>query len=157
MSEKVSYRLAREDDFPKAMEYYSNLNKHFQKTGYLLPSPDNIGQLWLDSFVRTLGRFSIMYVAEVEGKMVGFILARIKRLPPYMGGVMVGEISDMWIEEDFRRLGIGKHLSTLCLDWLKKQKVHSVEIQVLVGNEASWKLYEGFGFVMDYFHGRLIL
>jgi ribosomal protein S18 acetylase RimI-like enzyme len=157
MSDEVSYRLAREEDYPIAMKFYSLLNKHFQKTGYLLPSPENIGQLWLDSFVRTLGRFSIMYVAEGEGRVVGFILARIKRLPPYMGGVMVGELSDMWIEEEYRRLGIGKQLSVLCLDWLKEQKVHSVEIQVLVGNDASWKLYENFGFVLDYRHARLML
>lgn len=157
MSDEIKYRLAREEDFPIIMEFYTYLNKHFQKTGYLLPSPEDIGQLWLDSFVRTLGRFSILYVAEVNDRVIGFILARIKRLPPYMGGAMVGEISDMWIEENFRRLGIGKQLSILCLDWLKEQKVHSVEIQVLVGNKASWKLYEGFGFVRDYWHARLNL
>jgi len=60
LSEEVIYRLATESDYPVAMELYTFLNKHYQKTGYLLPSPENIGRLWLDTFVRTLGRFSIM-------------------------------------------------------------------------------------------------
>ena len=157
MSEEVNYRLATESDYPVAMEFYAFLNKHYQKTGYLLPSPENIGRLWLDTFVRTLGRFSIVYVAQVEGRVVGFSLARIKCLPPYMGGVMVGELGDIWVVEEYRRLGIGKQLSILCLDWLKEQKVHSVEVKVLVGDEASWKLYESFGFVTDFRDARLML
>ncbi len=41
-------------------------------------------------FRRTLGRYSVLYVSEVDGEMVGFIVARIKRVPEYLGGVMVG-------------------------------------------------------------------
>ena len=152
---KVTYREATEADFPKMMQYYSQLNQHFHRFGYRLPVPENIGEAWLDTFKRTLGKFSIAFVAEYQGKVVGFLLARIKRLPPYMGGLLVGELSDEWIEPEVRRLGAGAHMCHMALDWLRKQKVHSVEIQVLNGNEASWNMLSAMGFKQEFRVGRM--
>ncbi len=152
----VHYRLATEADFPILMEFYTKLNQFFYQVGYRLPHPQNVGEVWLDSFRRTLGRFSRVDVAEIDGRVVGFMLCRIKRVPAYMGGVLVGELSDMWIEPEARRLGIGDKLSRLALNWLRQQGVHSVEIQVLRDNEASWKLYERMGFKLEFRVGRLL-
>lgn len=84
------------------------------------------------------------------------MLCRIKRVPPHMGGVLVGELSDMWIIPEARRLGIGDRLSRQALAWLREQGVHSVEIQVLRDNEASWKLYDRMGFQLEFRVGRLL-
>lgn len=152
----VQFRLATEADFPVLMEFYTKLNTYFYQMGYRLPHPDNVGEVWLDSFRRTLGKFSRVDIAEIDGRVVGFMLCRIKRVPAYMGGVLVGELSDMWIEADARRLGIGDKLSRLALNWLREQGVHSVEIQVLRDNEASWKLYDRMGFKLEFRVGRLL-
>ena len=152
----VNYRLATEADFPVLVEFYTKLNQFFYQVGYRLPHPENVGEVWLDSFRRTLGRFSRVDIAELDGRVVGFMLSRIKRVPAYMGGVLVGELSDMWIEPEARRLGIGDKLSRLALNWLREQGVHSVEIQVLRDNEASWKLYERMGFKLEFRVGRLL-
>ncbi|HSF82382.1 MAG TPA: GNAT family N-acetyltransferase [Anaerolineales bacterium] len=153
---RVSYREARPEDFPILINWYTQLNTHFYRLGYRLPHPENVGQVWLESFQRTLGRFSNVFIAEVEGKAAGFMLCRLKRVPAYMGGVLVGELSDMWIEADARRMGIGDRLSRLALAWLREQGAHSVEIQVLKDNEASWKLYERMGFQLEFRLGRLL-
>jgi len=151
------FREVQETDLPVVVAYYAKLNSAFHDMGYMVPSPENVGELWLDSFHRTLGKFSMIHIAEGDGKIAGFMLSRIKQLPPYMGGVLVGELSDMWIEPEFRRLGIGRKLSDLAIDWLKMHPIHSIEIQVLVGNEASYKLYESMGFVCDFRHARLLV
>jgi RimJ/RimL family protein N-acetyltransferase len=153
--DEVTYRLAAQADFPLLCEYYTKLNAFFRTLSFRLPEVENVGQVWLASFERTLGRFSVVYVAEMDGEVVGFMLGRIKRVPPYLGGVLVGELSDMWIEGPARRLGVGDKLSRLTLDWLREQGTHSVEIQVLVGNEASWKLYERMGFQPEFRQARL--
>lgn len=153
---QVSYRQAVEADFPAIREMYEHLNDYFYRLGYRLPHPENVGDTWLDSFRRTLGRFSNVIVAEIDGRVVGFMLCRLKRVPQYMGGVLVGELSDMWIAPEARRLGIGDRLSRLSLDWLRAQGAHSVEIQVLRDNEASWKLYERMGFQLEFRVGRLL-
>ncbi|GAB4523899.1 MAG: hypothetical protein Fur0018_07000 [Anaerolineales bacterium] len=152
----LTYRTAVESDFPTLVEMYAQLNTYFYGMGYRLPHPENVGQVWLDTFRRTLGRFSQVFVAEMEGEVVGFMLCRVKRVPAHMGGVLVGELSDMWIVEKARRMGIGDKLSRLALDWLRAQDVHSVEIQVLRDNEASWKLYERMGFQLEFRVGRLL-
>lgn len=152
----VHYRPATEVDYPIIKEMYVLLNDHFYKTGYHLPQPDDIGEAYLESFRRTLGRFTYAYVAEVEGKVVGYILCRVKRVPIYFGGVVVGELSDMWIVPEARRLGVGDQLSRLALEWLRQQNVHSVEIQVLNANEASWRLFERMGFKLEFRVARLL-
>ena len=124
--------------------------------GYRLPHPENVGEEWLDSFRRTLGRFSNVFIAEVEADVVGFMLCRLKRVPAYMGGVLVGELSDMWIDSSARRMGIGDKLSRLAMDWMRQQGAHSIEIQVLRENEASWKLYERMGYQLEFRVGRLL-
>ncbi|MDD2694923.1 MAG: GNAT family N-acetyltransferase [Anaerolineales bacterium] len=151
-----NYREASAADFPVLVEMYTKLNEHFYRLGYRLPHPPDVGQVWLESFQRTLGRFSNVYVAELEGRLVGFMLCRVKRVPAYMGGALVGELSDMWIEAEARRMGIGDRLSRLALDWLRAQGMHSVEIQVLKDNEASWKLYDRMGFQLEFRVGRLL-
>lgn len=152
----VNYRTVEETDLPIIKGMYVQLNGYFYKLGYRLPHPENVGEVWLDSFRRTLGRFSNVIVAEIDGLVVGFMLCRIKRVPQYMGGVLVGELSDMWIDSSARRMGVGDQLSRLSIQWLRDQGVHSVEIQVLRDNEASWKLYERMGFQLEFRAGRLL-
>lgn len=154
---EINYRLATESDLPVIVSYYEKLDDFFHEHGYNFPKLENVGQLWLESFQRTLGRYSIIFVAEIEGKVVGFMLGRVKRVPPYMGGMLVGEVSDMWIEPEARRLGIGEKLSELTIDWLREQKVHSVEARILEVNLPSTKLYTKMGFQPELRQYRLML
>jgi hypothetical protein len=109
MSE-VTYRLGTEEDFPIVKEFYVKLDGVFRHFGLRLPEHEDLGQAYLDSFSRTLGRFSHLIVAEMDGEVVAYGLMRIKRTPPYFGGVMVGEIADAWIEPKARRLGVGEKI-----------------------------------------------
>ncbi len=143
---EVAYRLAQEGDLPVIAGMYDKMDAFFRQLTYRFPEVENVGQVWLDSFRRTLGRYSIVYVCELEGRLAGFMLGRVKRVAPYLGGVMVGELSDMWVEPQARRLHIGEELSRLTIEWLRRQNVHSVEIQILEGNEPIWRLYEKMGF-----------
>ncbi len=165
----ISTRTATEADFPVIMEMYELLNAYFYQMGYRLPHPENVGQVWLDSFRKTMGRFSNVFIAEltdpeerehnssVRGtRIAGFMLCRLKRVPATMGGVIVGELSDMWIIPEARRMGLGDKLSRLAIDWLRSQDAHSIEIQVLRDNDASWKLYDRMGFQLEYRVGRLL-
>ena len=83
------YREAVEADFPVVAALYEKLDNLLRQHTYSFPRVEKVGELWLDMFRRTLGRFSVLYVAELEGEIVGFIVARLKRVPEYLGGVMV--------------------------------------------------------------------
>lgn len=153
---QVNYRFATQDDFPALVEMYTLLNAYYYEVGYRMPHPENVGEAWLDSFRRTLGRFSVVTVAEIDHKVVGFMLGRLKPVPAYMGSVVVGQFSDMWVYPEARRLGVGEKLSRLTIDWFREQKVHSVEVEMLRENDAIWRLYDRMGFKIEYRVARLM-
>mgnify|MGYP001160574493 CR=1 FL=1 len=151
----VVYREAVEADFPAVAAFYDKLDKLYRQYTYNFPEVANPGELWLDMFRRTLGRFSIMYVSELENELVGFIVARLKRVPEYLGGVMVGELKDMWVEPKVRRLRIGEKLLHMAIQWCREQNVHSCEAQILMGNEPIIKLIEYLGMKKEITQFRL--
>jgi GNAT superfamily N-acetyltransferase len=151
----VTYREATEADFPAVAALYEKLDDLLRQHTYSFPMVENVGQLWLDMFRRTLGRFSVLYVAEYEGEIVGFIVARLKRVPEYLGGVMVGELKDMWVEPKVRRLGIGEKLLRMAIEWCRAQKVYSCEAQILLGNEPIIRLVEYLGMKKELYQLRL--
>jgi ribosomal protein S18 acetylase RimI-like enzyme len=149
-------RSATESDLAAVAILYERVDAAYRNYAYLFPEVDQVGQAWLESFRRTLGRFSVLYVAEMEGQLVGFTLGRIKRVPPHRGGVLVGEISDIWVEAPARRLGLGKRLTQMAIDWLMAQNVHSVEAQILEGNGPSLNLFDKLGFQSELRQVRLL-
>ncbi len=155
MSE-VTYRLAEEDDLAGAADLYEQVDAAYRSYAYRFPEVEKVGLAWLESFQRTLGRFSVLYIAAMNHQMIGFSLGRIKRVPPHRGGVLVGEISDIWVEPQARKLGVGEHLTQLAVDWLMGQNVHSVEAQILDGNAPSWKLFGKLGFQSELRQIRLL-
>jgi GNAT superfamily N-acetyltransferase len=154
--EDVIYREATEADFPVVASMYAKLDQLLRQHTYTFPAVENVGELWLDMFRRTLGRFSVLYVAEYQGEVVGFIVARVKRVPEYLGGVMVGELKDMWVEHKVRRLGIGEKLLRLAIEWCRLQKVYSVEAQILLGNEPIIQLVEYLGLKKELYQFRML-
>jgi GNAT superfamily N-acetyltransferase len=152
----VIYRQATEADFPIVASMYAKLDQLLRQHTYTFPEVENVGELWLEMFRRTLGRFSVLYVAEHQGEVVGFIVARVKRVPEYLGGVMVGELKDMWVEPKVRRLGIGEKLLRMAIEWCREQKVYSVEAQILLGNEPIIKLVEHLGMKKELYQLRMM-
>lgn len=153
--DRVIYRQATDEDLPAVASLYDKLDQFLREHTYTFPQVENVGELWLDMFRRTLGRFSVLYVAEYEGEIVGFIVARLKRVPAYLGGVMVGELKDMWVEHKVRRLGIGEKLLRLAIEWCRDQDVHSLEAQILLGNEPIIKLVEYLGMKRELYQMRM--
>jgi GNAT superfamily N-acetyltransferase len=151
----VIYREASEADFPIVEAMYAKEDELLRQYTYAFPAVENVGHLWMDTFRRTLGRFSVLFVAEVDGEVVGFIVARLKRVPEYLGGVMVGELKDMWVEKPVRRLGIGEQLLRRAIEWCRAQNVYSVEAQILLGNEPIIKLVEYLGMKKELYQFRM--
>jgi len=151
----IIYREAVEADFPAVAALYAKLDQLLRQYTYSFPAVDNVGDLWLDMFRRTLGRFSVLYVSEIDGEVVGFIVARVKRVPEYLGGVMVGELKDMWVEHKVRRFGIGEKLLRMAIEWCREQNVYSCEAQILVGNQPIINLVEYLGMKKELFQLRL--
>jgi GNAT superfamily N-acetyltransferase len=152
----VLYRQATEEDLPMVAKLYDKLDHFLHEFNFNFPVVENVGEKWLDIFRRTMGRFSVVYVAEYQGETVGFILARLKRVPEYLGGVMVGELKDMWVEPEVRRLRIGEKLLRLAIEWCWTQDVYSLEAQVFVDNDPIIQLVEYLGMKPELYQMRMM-
>ena len=63
-SNEVLYREGHEADFAVVAGMYDKLDGFLRQFTYNFPVVENPGLLWLEIFRRTLGRFSVLYVAE---------------------------------------------------------------------------------------------
>lgn len=154
---QITYRLISESDFKVLELYYEDLLRVYTDFGYRLPIPDHAGELWIASFNRTLGRFSQVFIAEDISEIVGFVLVRLKRLPPYQGGELIAELSDIYLLEKLRHQGIATSLCKMVISWAYENGARSVEAQVLVSNDASRRMFSALGFNTELSQVRLEL
>ncbi len=142
-------RLGTLDDLRAVGLLWRKLNDYHLSIGMHFQADDASVENWLASFTRTLGRFSFLWVAEQEGEVSAFLLGRLKKTPAYLGGVMVGEISDLYVSDELRGQGIGKQLVSTAMQQFKDQSVHSVEVQIMAQNESGLAFWNSLGFQND--------
>ncbi len=145
----VTIRQAGADDLPAATALWQQLDAYHRSLGLAFPEADNAPQLWAESFQRTLGRFSFLWLAEQDGTAVGFLMARIKQSPAYLGGKQVGEISDLYVEPAARGEGAAAQLVQAAMQKFTELGVHSVEVQVQAGNDGGLEFWHKHGFATD--------
>ncbi len=82
-----------------------------------------------------------VYVIKEELEFVGFIILWINDNN--------GQIIDLAIKENKRRLNYGRKLVEFSLDFFKQNEVKLVSLEVRVSNIAAIKLYEAFNFKVE--------
>lgn len=82
--------------------------------------------------------YAHFFVARKNGKLVGTIGLR------EIAGE--GEITNVAVDEEYRRNGIGKELMLIALNRCNRLKIKDVTLEVRVSNKAAIGLYEKFGF-----------
>lgn len=145
----VVIRSAALEDLPAAAALWQRLDEYHRSLGLAFPEVENASALWVDSFRRTLGRFSFIWLAEDGGQAVAFLSARVKQTPAYLSSVQVGEISDLYVDERARKGGLAAQLVQTAMDKFADLGVHSVEVQVLAGNQAGLDFWVKQGFAHD--------
>lgn len=82
-----------------------------------------------------------VFVAESEGRMVGYITTRIDR------EAGKGRIPNLAVVEDFRGQGLGKKLIEHALDYFRKEKLAYAVIETMAQNAIGQHVYPACGFV----------
>ncbi len=145
----VTLREAEVADLPAISQLWLHYIEFHRQVGLAFAIDENSASAWAAGFERTLGRFSFIWLAEKDGVLVGFLAGRIKRIPSYLGGVSVGEIADLWVEEEARGRGTASGLCALALEKMRELKVHSVEVQVLSENTHAQAFWLSRGFTTE--------
>lgn len=86
-------------------------------------------------------------VAEAGDRVVGYILGAIIELhPDLFDHTSAGYIADVFVDQDYRRQGIGTELVETMLDWFVDQGVYNVEWQVAAADAGAldfWSALDG--------------
>ncbi len=82
-----------------------------------------------------------VFVAEAEGKVLGYISTRIDREAGR------GRIPNLAVDKDARERGIGRQLIEYALDYFRREGMAFAVIETMVNNPVGQHLYPSCGFV----------
>ncbi len=88
---------------------------------------------------------SVLYVAEVDGRVVGQIDAHISTYPKAHHVASLG----IAIVKAYRELGIGRALMERVLAWMKARGVEKANLEVFSTNSRAIALYKKLGFEIE--------
>lgn len=92
-----------------------------------------------DPFTRAL-------IAEVDGQPVGFVLGMIVDLmPDIFAQEPTGFLADIYVEPEFRRLGVGRKLVNALRGWFRQQQVKFFDWHVASHNPEGLAFWRSVG------------
>jgi len=98
---------------------------------------------WEDRKQNILKYAQELFLCYVEGinlkRIIGYCITTIDC-------ESVGEIDSAYIDDKYRKLGIGKKLISEFINWVNKKEVKTQKIMVADGNENVLEYYSKFGF-----------
>lgn len=74
-----------------------------------------------------------------KGLYVGYCITTIDK-------ELTGEIESLFVEQEYRKCGLGDKLMTSALEWLHNKQVKKKIIGVAEGNENALEFYKRYGF-----------
>jgi ribosomal protein S18 acetylase RimI-like enzyme len=87
-----------------------------------------------------------VFVAEVDGQVVGYILGAIIDLhPDLFQHTDAGFIADIFVDPAYRRRGIARELVETISAWFTEQGAQHIEWQVAAANTAGVRFWEAVG------------
>ncbi|HSU27311.1 MAG TPA: GNAT family N-acetyltransferase [Chitinophagaceae bacterium] len=138
---KISIRRAVKDDCPALLELIKELAIYERAPNEVTVTPEH--------FVESgFGKNPIWwtFVAEVEGKVVGFALYYI-RYSTWKGQAMY--LEDILVTQNMRGKGIGKLLFEKLIEEAREKKWNRIIWQVLEWNEDAINFYKKYDVAFD--------
>jgi len=91
------------------------------------------------------GMSSVLFVSEVDGKIVGQADVHPGR-PPKESHVGTLGIA---IRDGYREVGLGRALMDRCLEWMRDREFRKASLEVFSTNERAIALYKSLGFQIE--------
>jgi ribosomal protein S18 acetylase RimI-like enzyme len=124
----------------------------------LRPDAGDAMKQWL--IARFRQRESLGFVAEVDLQLAGFLIGRIddwESVPPVIEPRRIGIIDAVYVDERFRRQGIGSQLIGQAVERMRAAKVVAVETVYDAWNDASSETWHRAGFAPWMVHAYRML
>ncbi|MDP1845147.1 MAG: GNAT family N-acetyltransferase [Candidatus Moranbacteria bacterium] len=141
----MQIRKAKIEDVPRIAEMAVDFNWYLDRIDQYYPLSKDLKRLFLDYFRKnTYSSRSLLLVATEGEKIFGFALAKIRKTPLIWGKRPYGDISFIYLEKEYQRIGMADRFLSHIYKWYKEKKIKEVELTVLEKNKqarAAWKKY----------------
>lgn len=141
-------RMASEDDLPGIVELWKEMiDFHGRLDPLFTRSQGGAGSF--ESFLREnmVKEGTALFVAEVEGRAVGYLLANECSYPPVFTRERYGMISDAAVTASCRRQGTGEALVNAAARWFRERGLSRMEMRLLNANPISTAFWRKMGFI----------
>lgn len=89
----------------------------------------------------------ICFVAEIDGKIVGYLVGEIIKPYPYRKIKKQSELGNTLVKEEFRGQRIGEKLFDEFVKWSKEKGMERIKVSAYFGNIRAINFYKRVGFV----------
>jgi len=87
-----------------------------------------------------------VFVARLDGAIVGYIAIGIDVHRTQRFGMKWGQLISLAVDPDFHHRGVGKALVARAMEWFRQQRCEYLEVVTDQNNVAAIRTYEGAGF-----------
>ncbi|HZJ74608.1 MAG TPA: GNAT family N-acetyltransferase [Perlabentimonas sp.] len=140
-------RKGKLNDIDQVTKYGINMLKlHAELDPYFTPveDADIMYRKFLKSCLSSEDR--LLLVAEDKNRVVGYAAAEIQARSPIFKVSKNGYINDVFVEEEYRKLGIATKFLSELNEWFKSRSIEHIELSVISKNAVGKKAWARFGF-----------
>ena len=142
----IKIREATEKDVEKIVELQVEFTTYSRGHDVFLQPSENYAEEQRKYTKNVFGKKnSIVYVAEVNGGVVGYLIGAVKTKPMFEISKR-GHIYEVFVSRKQRGKGIGKALMEKFFERMKELGVEYVDLSVYVNNKEAIDFYNKFGF-----------
>jgi GNAT superfamily N-acetyltransferase len=144
----VVIRRASKRDAPEIIRlwvYLMNYHKRFGRKVYRYKK--NCVSLYRKYLMGRLhSRNAAVFIAELDGEIIGHVMTSIKKVPPVYLVDKEGYVDEIFVKEGQRGKGIAGLLLGAAEGWCMKKKLQKMSVGLNVKNTQALAAYKKFGF-----------
>lgn len=140
-------RPATRNDLPELGRLYRALTDEMSALSPLWPLADGLADP-VDSTLADMITHpdTVSFVGEIDGVVVGFLVARIEPMLPQADGGTIGAIRLVFVDHEAREVGVGEAMLAAAMEALRSRGVSVFDAHVLPGHRLVKNFFESGGF-----------
>ncbi len=143
----MKIRHASEDDVRRVIELWiAMMDLHRDIDTVFTRRKD--GHVAFEAFLRENIEWedAAVIVAEDDGRVVGYIMARIQKSPPVLLRESYCEVFDISVDSRCKRRGVGRRLVEALQAWVVERGNDRIVLNAAVGNDQSVPFWRELGY-----------
>jgi len=152
----IVVREAVEGDLEVLVLCHSRFMEHHIKADKRFALRSDAEEKWGEQIASELSNpDTLVLVAEDNSKIIGCAYILIKSGALDFGPEKIGYLCDVFVETNYRRLGIARRFLSSALNWLRMREIYTIETSWSVNSEEAKSTWPELGFIPISVSGQL--